>query len=416
MNTRHHQSDDPRPDPATSSMITPTGAFDRQGRLWIAWVKGDHVYVARSPDRGKTFDHPVQVTYDNEQIDANGEGRPKIAFGTKGEVFISWTRKGQEEYTGDIRFVRSTDDGRTFSAPRTINDDKHPTGHRFESLAVSPAGHIYLFWIDKRDRDWATAAGREYAGAALYFSLSSDGGATFLANRKIKDHVCECCRIAVAFDGSGLPVLVWRDVIDGSIRDHGLVRFTTTAEPGQPVRATRDGWVIDGCPHHGPSLAIDETGTYHLVWFTAEGPHGAGVFYARSSDRGVTFSAPMRVGSNEPLGHAVILADGTRLFIAWKESGIPAGTAIHVIQSSDAGRKWTQPAIVALTEGGSDHPFLLRSGKDLWLSWFTAKAGYQLVPVERIDSHQPQITLNESRGRSRETGSGPRLNSRRHVG
>src|SRR5690606_40475909 len=124
----------------------------------------------------RTYSEPVTVAA-GEAIDANGEARPKVAIGPGGEVLVSWTRRGQALYTGDIRFARSTDGGRTFSEPVTINDDGLPIGHRFDSLGVAPDGTVVLAWIDKRDLERATAAGESYAGAAVYVAVSRDAGA-----------------------------------------------------------------------------------------------------------------------------------------------------------------------------------------------------------------------------------------------
>ena len=183
----------------------PTATFDDSGVLWSAWIEDSHIVVARSADRGATFAPGVRVTQAPENIDATGDARPKIAIGVRGEVYVAWTQAGTERFSGDIRFARSTDGGRTFSVPRLINDDGLSTGHRFESLGVNDDGDVFIVWIDKRDLEAATTAGDPYAGAALYYTWSTDAGVTFAPNTKIKDHVCECCRIAVEFENGRWP-------------------------------------------------------------------------------------------------------------------------------------------------------------------------------------------------------------------
>lgn len=361
---------------------TPTAAFDRAGRLWVVRVDGKHIAVGVSRDRGTSFDAPARVTRAEEDVDANGEARPKIAFGAEGEIYVSWTRQGDKPYTGDIRFAVSRDGGRTFSEPRTINDDGLAIGHRFDALHVNDAGHVYVAWIDKRDLEAATRVGAEYAGAALYYAVSLDGGRTFAPNRKIKDHICECCRLAVGFDAAGLPVVVWRDVIDGSVRDHGIARFDAPDRPAPPARATNDGWKIDACPHHGPSLSIAPDGTLHLVWFTGEGPAGPGSFYAHSTDGGRTFSAPVRMSADDTVGHAVTLAVGPRVLVAWKGAGREGSRPILLRESGDGGRTWKAERVIAATAAQSDHPFLLEHGGHVYLSWYTEAEGYRLIPVD----------------------------------
>ena len=389
---QHVHAPDPEPRTATAAPArtggirgpqggisrTPTVAFDGRGRLRVVWTEGSQVFASSSSDLGKTFAAATAVTREPEDVDANGESRPKIAIGSRGDVYVSWTRKGSTPYTGDIRFARSLDGGRTFDAPRTVNDDGLAVGHRFDALHVASTGTIYLAWIDKRDLERATGEGRTYHGAALYYATSDDRGATFSANRRLKDHVCECCRIAVDFD-AGVPVVFWRDIFDGKTRDHGITRFTDPVTPGPARRATHDGWNLDACPHHGPSLSISSDGTYHLAWFTGEGPEGAGVFYARSVDRGLTLTPPRRVGTPDTFGHAVVLSRGPAVYLAWKEGIQPKGMSVRVSASADGGATWSPAREALRTDGASDHPFLAARGDEVFLSWFSASEGLRLL-------------------------------------
>jgi hypothetical protein len=358
--------------------LVPTPAFDANGRLFVTFVEGDHVWVTRSDDGGRSFEAAARVNPQPEKVDSNGEGRPKIAVGRKGELYVSYTQRLARPYTGNIRFARSTDGGRSFSSPITANDDGTVTGHRFDSLAVGPKGEVYLAWIDKRDLDAAEAAGRKYAGGALYYAVSYDGGRTFSANRRLKDEICECCRIAFAFDG-GVPVLFWRDILPGGIRDHSLLRLGP-AGAEDVRRASVDDWKIEACPHHGPALAVDAAGVYHLAWFTA-GTRAQGLLYAHTSDQGRSFSASYQFGSVDRSSHPTLLAQGGDLYLAWKESSPGGGSAIRLLQSRDGGRGWLPSRDVARTLGASDHPILIARGTAGLLSWFTAREGYRLIPL-----------------------------------
>ncbi|MCC7415583.1 MAG: exo-alpha-sialidase [Acidobacteria bacterium] len=364
----------------TKSSKTPTVAFDRKNRLWAVWVEGSKVFASVSADAGRTFGRAVALTRAPEPIDANGESRPKIAIGPGNEIYVTWTTAGTQPFTGYIRFSRSLDGGRTFTTPVTLNDDERETGHRFDTIHVGPTGIVYVIWIDKRDLDKATEAHQPYAGAALYYTRSTDRGASFSPNAKLKDHVCECCRIAVAFDGDR-PVVFWRDVIDGRTRDHAMIRFSDALTPGPPARATWDGWDIDACPHHGPSLSIAADGTYHMVWFTGEGPQGVGAFYARSADGGRTLTPPMQVGSPNAFGHGVAFSHGSDVYVAARDIVRPAGMSVQILTSSDGGATWSPPAEALRTAGAADHPFLLAGGGQVYLSWFTAEEGLRVVPV-----------------------------------
>ena len=369
------------PDGLRLAGTTPTATFDHAGNLWLTWINEDHVFVGRSDDHGKTLTHMTRVTREVEIIDANGEARPKISFGLNDEIYVAWTRRGQRPFTGDIRFSRSTDSGQTFNLPVTVNDDRLPIGHRFESLGVNQYGDIFLVWIDKRDLESAILTGKQYSGAALYYAWSQDRGESFSRNRKIKDQVCECCRIGLSFQDNGWPVILWREVLTGNIRDHAVVRFTGRDAFSKIRRVNYDNWKIEGCPHHGPGFDLDTAGYYHIVWFTGDGEQGPGVFYTRSLDNGKTFSHPVRVGSKNSFGHADILAFRERLYVVWKERVDEDSMGIFLMTSDDAGVNWTREQLINKTNGGSDHPLLIADEDNVFLSWFTRDDGYHLTPI-----------------------------------
>ena len=106
--------------------------YDTNGVLWLAKVKNKKLLVSNSHDNGVNFSTPVVVTPEAENIYADGENRPKIAVAQDGTVLLTWSKKQSKKYSGDIRFSRSTDSGKSFSLPITLNDDGLITGHRFD--------------------------------------------------------------------------------------------------------------------------------------------------------------------------------------------------------------------------------------------------------------------------------------------
>ena len=357
--------------------LTPTTGFDPTGRLWASYVVGEFVYVAWSDDIGSSWSRPVRANAAPEPVYTNGENRPKVAFGPDGEIYVSWTKVTEGSFAGDIRFTRSTDGGRHFEPVRTVNDDGLQTSHRFETLYTDPGGNVYLAWLDKRDQVRMAEEDGAYRGAALYYTVSTDGGRTFAANRKVADHSCECCRIALTGTPDGAVAAFWRHIYDDNIRDHG---FTILGPEGvllNPQRPAVDNWHIEACPHHGPAMASAGDGRYHLAWFTLGERHG--IFYGRYDPklRQLDRVHPVAArGASHP--H---LAQGTgALYLAWKSFD---GERTHamLIRSADAGRSWSAPVSLASTAGASDHPLLVGSEGRIWLSWHTGDEGLRLVPV-----------------------------------
>ncbi|HEX7634389.1 MAG TPA: sialidase family protein [Noviherbaspirillum sp.] len=355
-----------------------SAAVDARGRLWIVGKEGagdgQYVVLQVTEDMGKTWSAPMRVQRQPEPVSAEGENRPKIAFGGKDDIYITYTKPLSKPYTGEIRFARSTDGGKTFSTPLTVHANRGLITHRFESLIVDREGRIYVVWIDKRDREAAAASKRNYAGAALYYAVSEDDGATFRGDYKIADHSCECCRIALALNPQGRPVAMWRHVFEPDARDHALAELTPDGKPGPVRRVTFDDWRIDACPHHGPALAYASDGTRHQAWFDVKGDEG-GVFYA-AADASGALGKPLRLGSAQA-AHPDVAVQGREVVLAWKQFDGKA-TVILARLSNDGGLTW-QERELARTSGASDQPHLLNTASGIVLVWRTRNEGVQTV-------------------------------------
>jgi hypothetical protein len=118
-----------------------------------------------------------------------------------------------------------------------------------------------------------------------------------------------------------------------------------------------------------------------VTWFT-NGLVRKGLFYARSSDSGRTFSTPMPVGRfDRNPSHPFLIAAGEALWLAWKEFD-GEKTTVPVMLSRDSGSVWSTPMVVAETADQSDHPLLATNGRRVFLSWQTQREGYRFIPLE----------------------------------
>jgi hypothetical protein len=372
----HTPCQDPEALPNLACARAPTPSFDAEGRLWLVWYQRGHLYVQSSTDQGHRFTAPVAVNRVPERVDDQGEDRPQIKVGPQGDVYVLWTQKLDQPYTGHIRFSRSIDGGQSFSDPLTLNDDGAAIAHRFPVFEVDTQGHLHVAWIDKRDLEKAKADGRDYAGAALYYAVSRDRGQRF-PNQHLVDQSCECCRLAMALDQAQRPVILYRHIFPGSVRDHALLRIDPVRGAGPSQRISDDHWVIEGCPHQGPALAVSGA-QLHLAWFTA-GERRQGLFYAHVD--GQHISAPQAIGQ-AGAERVAVAAQGERVVLAWK-AFVNDQTQVFVQQSNDGGSQWQLMAALAVTQGASDHPLLVQQGAHLYLSWQTAEEGYRLIPISQ---------------------------------
>jgi hypothetical protein len=80
----------------------------------------------------------------------------------------------------DVMFIRSTDGGQTWSAPKRVNDDAPGTRayQWFGTMSVAPSGRIDAVWNDTRGSADSTVS-------ALHYSYSADGGTTWSPNVQV---------------------------------------------------------------------------------------------------------------------------------------------------------------------------------------------------------------------------------------
>ncbi|AMN45931.1 hypothetical protein ACG33_02150 [Steroidobacter denitrificans] len=356
-----------------------SSAFAPDGSLWMVGLnQRRQLFVQRSSD-GAHWSAPRVIDTGHDTIAAEGELRPKLAFGPDRRVVISYTQPLSKPYTGEIRMLRSVDGGASFSLPFTVHRDRQLITHRFESIAFDSSGALHTLWIDKRDLEAARLKddGGSYAGAAIYRNVSLDGGRTFGPDIKLADHSCECCRIALAPAAGGGLAAMWRHVFAGNVRDHA---FCTIAAGGGSAsemrRASFDEWKIDACPHHGPGLASGTGGGYHAVWFGVRHDVPA-IRYALLDEQGAP-RGPVLELPDAGAEHADVGSVGTNVAIVWR-SFDGACTRYSAWLSNDDGRTFAM-RVLGSTEDESDNPFLVRRDRQLFAIWRTR----QEVRVERM--------------------------------
>jgi Neuraminidase (sialidase) len=106
------------------------------------------------------------------------EGNGQLAAGSGSTVGYDYTRRDGGDL-GNIYFVRSTDNGKTWSAPVKLNDDSGSRAQWMPALAETSAGHLVATWYDRRN-----TTNDDYQRFA---SVSIDGGVTWGPNEKVSD-------------------------------------------------------------------------------------------------------------------------------------------------------------------------------------------------------------------------------------
>jgi len=356
-----------------------SSAFDNKGNLWVIWTTEKQIYISQSVDKGTTY-KPAILIHDSEfGVSNSAEGRPLVEVAPNGDVYVVYRLVDQKPRTGHVYFARSIDNGQTFSTPLLISDEAKPTFKAFHTMTVDSDGIITLAWLDKRISIGVKAAGGEYNGSTTFFAQSSNRGESFGENKKVGDYTCQCCRTFLKNDGNQGVVFVWRNIFGANTRDHAIATIVNGEVEGGVKRVSVDNWQVDGCPHHGPALDIDDNGRYHVTWFSGGGDR-LGLFYSYTDDKGSNFSQPMAFGDENLSSHPFISSSKNNTVLVWKEFD-GERTAIKMIVSSDHGVSWTDPVSIASSGSESGHPMLIRDDKWVYLAWRSTSEGYRLFKI-----------------------------------
>lgn len=379
----------------------------------VAWgaSAGDgamDVFAAVSRDAGRTFAAPVRVNDVPGSARVGGEFPPRIAIARRGAVTaidVLWSGRDGATGANTIVSARSDDGGRTFTTSRQLQQPG-ATGNRGWASLASDARAAHVLWLDHRRRPAATPAMHQHGAAATTPAapappgppaarVARDGVAEAqlsslyyrgaAGEQELAQGVCYCCKTAAAVAPDGTIYAAWRHVYPGNMRDIAVTRSRDQGRSfAAPVRVSRDGWSIDGCPEDGPDLGIDAGGGVHLVWpsvtQTAE-PYKA-LFYSTSSD-GATFAARVRIspeGRNIAHPHIAVSAAGARA-ILWDE--LAGGRRRVYLRRAGSGAFADTSVLSGATT--ASHPVAAFSNETLLVAWSEGAPGQGVIRVRRVE-------------------------------
>ena len=194
-------------------------------------------------------------------------------------------------------------------------------------------------------------------------AIDQDG--TVVGGTELDGLTCDCCQTGAAV-ADGIPVIVYRDRDEGEIRDVYVTRFVDGTW-SEGVAVADDGWEIAACPVTGP--AIDADGRAIVVaWFTAADEPLVRVAF--SDDAGATFSEPVTVSSERPLGRVdVAFLDGGRAAVSWLAASDEAAQIRYRTMSGNGSAG--PETIVSDTSASrmSGFPQMLAYGDGLLFAW-----------------------------------------------
>ncbi len=350
--------------PAPSGSNTPSLVATADGRVVLSWTErraDSSVAIRLAEWRGNQWDSSRTISEARKYF-VNWADFPSVTVLSDGALAAHWLeREGTGKYAYGVRVVRSTDAGRTWSAPVTPHTDGLEAEHGFVTLWPDSAGMLGLAWLDGRKGAMPDSAREMTVRTAV---VSTDGS---LQREAVLDaRSCDCCQVASAATRSG-QVVVYRDRTAEEIRDIVAVRRTAEGWTA-PVPVHVDNWHYAGCPVNGPSIA-SRGDTVVVAWFTAANDT-ARVLSAMSTDGGANFGPPTRVDDGNPIGRATVVFDAAGdAVVGWLEQQTPETADIRVRRI--AGNRASASQVVTTTSSArqSGFPRMVVMGDTLVVGW-----------------------------------------------
>lgn len=249
-------------------------AVDRAGNPLLAWVDErdrspddlplEHIWFARSRDRGTSFTRNVRVDRGpptDFAVSLDHKWAPAIAVRPP-YIHVAWT--DFRDYQWDIYTARSRD-GRYFDRPTRVDDGVSERLNDHPTVAVDRRGTVHLAWADRR---------RQEPDTDVRYTRSTAGGRRFAASQRVDAGVAAANQWhpSLAVDGDDV-VVAWQDnrlgdndVFFARSRDRGATFAAdqrlddSGADPSEQTRpsltidpTTRTAWTVWEDDRHGPS-------------------------------------------------------------------------------------------------------------------------------------------------------------------
>ena len=359
----------------TPCPFAPDAAFGPDGTLYVLYVSLEGngntpgaLWLARSSDGGRTLDPPVEVA-------GKLSFQPRIAVDPEGTVHLIWLAAeavGLNQLTGPARIVaaRSTDGGRTFSAPVPVSDaDRERVGAA--SPVIDAKGALVVLYQDLL-RNRRDAEGLEGPVAedpfALVVTRSDDGGQSFATGVEVEPGLVPTKRFLIflpdfpslAAGPDGALYVAWTDGRGGD--EDVLIRRSSDGGAiwSEPVQVN-DNAAGDGTAQYLPRLSVAPGGRVDVLFYDRRADPAntmTEVYLASSDDEGGTFtnrqvsSVAFDSSVGPTFGPAYGTDFGTRLGLTSNDDGTYAAWTDTRLGNQDTGRQDVFGATISVSSGG----------------------------------------------------------------
>ena len=318
----------------------------------------------RSSEKFIQSNDSIIINYPNSNITNLTNNKEDSIYGQiaafENDVYVVWQESVIEsfpEHNYDIFFIKSEEDGNTFSKP--INLSNNPGFSEHPQIAVSKNG-VFIVWADNTNSN----------NTEIMFTKSEDNGTTFskvinLSNNSQNSNNQEIS----AFDEN--VYVVWQD-IDSTTNFYGneineaaekkpltKIMFKASLDTGKTFKDSIE--LANNTNDAYPKVNSYKEHVY-VTWNSEnsnsssenddDDNENSGLFFIKSSNKGNNFENSIRI-AHYNFGESQISVNENKVFIVW--GGLHAKNIkdIYFVQSDDNGTTFTDPYIISEKSTGA---------------------------------------------------------------
>ena len=270
---------------------------------------------------------------------------PSVFSNGNNTIYVGWEDNSTGNY--ELLFTKSTDGGTTFSDPINLSSNN---GTSEDGTITELNGTVYVGLSDNSTGNYE-----------ILLAKSADGGTTFTDPINLSNNTVESADPVIKSSKDNLYV-VWSEVDD---------IFFTRSKDGvkfdKPINLSNTNGTS-----FTPRLAVSGNNNLSVVW-EDQTPGYSDVFFSKSTDSGATFSDPINISNSTYDSYSQDI--GTQingdLYVAWNEI-LPDFSDIFFAKSTDGGVTFDKPINLSNSNGSTSYDPTIAVSEDndlLYIGW-----------------------------------------------
>ncbi len=278
-------------------------------------------------------------------------------------VLVVWDDDRDGNY--EIYYKRSLDGGANWSADTRLTNS---TSYSYDPCVAISGLNIHIVWQNEQ--------GGFYQ---IYYKHSIDGGISWSTDTSLTNVTADLWNPSISLSGSDVHV-VWEDERQGNSEIFYKGSTDGGISWGTDTRLTTD--IADSW---NPSVSVSGS-VVHVVWYDNRDGNWE-IYYKRSADGGISWSADTRMTTNSSVSrYPCVAVSGSNVHIVWHDDR-DGNYEAYYKRSTDGGLSWEPDTRLTNNTGGSFYPSIAVSGSFLHVVWFDFSDGvYEIYYKRSIDN------------------------------